>query len=98
MRARPLHCYDSVVEGAGSLLRIGKQSELYGATVGRNKYPKSVALSLNCAPPFRCCQKGTCGAVKICEAIGGKVKAIVVCPQTTIGSGDEPIVVYIRNE
>ena len=98
MRACPLHYAVLVVEGADSSLRIGKQSELYGATVGRNKYPKSVALSLNCAPPFRCCQKGTCGAVKICEAIGGKVKAIVVCPQTTIGSGDEPIVVYIRNE
>jgi len=98
MRVRPLHYAVIVVEGADSSLRIGKQSELYGATVGRYKYPMSVALSLNCAPPFRCCQKGTCGAVKICEAIGDKVKAIVGCPQTTIGSGYEPIVVYIRNE
>ena len=42
--------------------------------------------------------KRVLGAVKICEAIGDKVKAIVVCPQTTIGSGYEPIVVCIRNE
>ena len=41
-------------------------------------------------------QKGNCGAIKICEAIGGKVKAIVVCPQTTIGSGYEPIVVRVQ--
>ena len=28
MRVRPLHYHDSVVEGAGSSLRIDKQSEL----------------------------------------------------------------------
>ena len=28
MRARPLHYYDSVVEGAGSSLRIRKQGQL----------------------------------------------------------------------
>jgi len=28
MRARPLHCHDSVVEGAGSSLRIRKQGQL----------------------------------------------------------------------
>lgn len=50
MRARPLHYYDSVVEGAGSSLRIRKRSELCSRVA--SVYSQCLVLHLVCIPHF----------------------------------------------